>query len=120
MKKSSSITPSVTCALTCALIYELVTGMVWAGSMQEAELSNLLVQDCGSCHGLTMRGGLGPALLPETLAGKPDELLVATILEGRPGTAMPPWKELLDHDDAAWMVRRLKGGLKGDLKRGLQ
>jgi len=116
MKKSSSITLSV----TCALIYELVTGMVWAGSMQEAELSNLLVQDCGSCHGLTMRGGLGPALLPETLAGKPDELLVATILEGRPGTAMPPWKELLDHDDAAWMVRRLKGGLKGDLKRGLQ
>lgn len=108
MKKSSSITLSATCALICVL----VTGMVWAGSMQEAELNNLLVQDCGSCHGLTMRGGLGPALLPVTLSGKPDELLVATILEGRPGTAMPPWKEMLDHDDAAWMVRQLKRGLQ--------
>jgi len=108
MKKSSSITANAICALIC----ELMTGTVWAGSMQEAELNNLLVQDCGSCHGLTMRGGLGPALLPETLAGRPNELLVATILEGRPGTAMPPWKELLDHDDATWMVERLKRGLQ--------
>lgn len=87
-------------------------GYVQAGSLDTGELNNLLVQDCGSCHGLTMRGGLGPALLPETLSGKPDELLVATILEGRPGTAMPPWKEMLDHDDAVWMVRQLKRGLQ--------
>ncbi|MBY0432057.1 MAG: cytochrome C oxidase Cbb3, partial [Rhodospirillales bacterium] len=32
---------------------------------RQAALFNLLAQDCGSCHGLTMKGGLGPALLPE-------------------------------------------------------
>ena len=94
----------------------LVTGFVQAGPMDTVALEDLLIQDCGSCHGLTMRGGLGPALLPETLSGKSDALLVATILDGRPGTAMPPWKAILEKDDAAWMVRRLKGGLK----RGLQ
>ena len=36
------------------------------------ELHNLLIQDCGSCHGLKMRGGLGPALLPDMLQGKSD------------------------------------------------
>ena len=59
------------------------------------ELRNLLIQDCGSCHGLTMRGGLGPALLPETLQGKPRDYLSNVILEGRPGTAMPGWSPLL-------------------------
>ena len=32
-----------------------------------SELNNLLIQDCGSCHGMTMKGGLGPALTPEVL-----------------------------------------------------
>ena len=99
-------------SLTGSLVCVASTAPSIAGSMNQDALENLLVQDCGSCHGLTMRGGLGPALLPVTLSGKPDELLVATILEGRPGTAMPPWKELLDRDDASWMVERLKRGLQ--------
>ena len=74
-------------------------------------LRNLLVQDCGSCHGLTMKGGLGPALLPDTLSGKSTETLVATILEGRPGTAMPPWKNILNQAEAGWMVQQLRQGL---------
>jgi cytochrome c55X len=81
-------------------------------TLDKKELRNLLVQDCGSCHGLTMRGGLGPALLPETLADKPDAVLVSTIMDGRPGTAMPPWRPLLSEDDANWMVQQLKQGLK--------
>ena len=74
---------------------------------RQAELRNLLEQDCGSCHGLTFEGGLGPALLPENLDGKPRAFLVHTILEGRPGTAMPPWRPLLSEDEAAWLVDRL-------------
>ena len=31
---------------------------------------------------MTRKGGLGPALLPNNLEGKPDQLLVATILDG--------------------------------------
>jgi cytochrome c55X len=75
-------------------------------------LKNLLVQDCGSCHGLTMHGGLGPALLPETLINKPDSLLINTILDGRPGTAMPPWKALLSEEQASWMVKQLRQGIQ--------
>ena len=75
-------------------------------------LINLLKQDCGSCHGMTLKGGLGPALLPENLREKPDEMLILTILEGRPGTPMPPWKSELSRDDAAWLVKQLRSGDK--------
>ncbi len=77
---------------------------------RQAELRYLLDQDCGSCHGMTRKGGLGPALLPQTLAGKPDELLIVTILEGRSGTAMPPWRGQLSAADAAWLVEELRRG----------
>jgi hypothetical protein len=36
---------------------------------------------------MTLQGGLGPALLPATLADKPAERLVATIIGGRTGHA---------------------------------
>ena len=78
---------------------------------RQSELMHLLKQDCGSCHGLTLKGGLGPALLPETLNGKPKELLVTTILEGRPGTAMPPWKAMLSQDDAEWIADKIIKGI---------
>jgi cytochrome c55X len=76
-----------------------------------AQLHDLLVQDCGSCHGLTMHGGLGPALLPATLRDKPRELLIDTVMNGRPDTAMPPWAPLLSRDEAAWMIDQLRQGL---------
>ena len=75
---------------------------------RERELRNLLIQDCGSCHGLTMKGGLGPALLPERLQAIPAEYLTAVILHGRPGTAMPPWSSLLTPAEARWMAERLQ------------
>ena len=71
------------------------------------ELQNLLIQDCGSCHGLKMKGGLGPALLPSTLKGKSAEFITSTILDGRPGTAMPGWKPLLSESEARWMADQL-------------
>lgn len=74
------------------------------------ELVRLVRQDCGSCHGLTLQGGLGTPLTREALAGKPAENLVATILHGRPGTAMPPWKTLLSEAQANWIVERLLAG----------
>lgn len=79
---------------------------------RQDELMYLLKQDCGSCHGMTLKGGLGPALLPEALNGKPRDLLVTTILEGRAGTAMPPWKAMLTHDEAEWITVQLQQGVK--------
>jgi len=78
---------------------------------RQAQLRNLLVQDCGSCHGLTLRGGLGPALLPADLVGKPTAYLQATILYGRPGTPMPPWRPFLSDAEAAWLADTLLRGL---------
>ena len=79
---------------------------------RQTELMYLLKQDCGSCHGMTLKGGLGPSLLPESLNGKPKELLVTTILEGRTGTAMPPWKAMLTQDEAEWITVQLLQGVK--------
>lgn len=79
-------------------------------SDRQQELRNLLVQDCGSCHGLTMRGGLGPALLPDALSGKSAEAISAVIMNGRPGSAMPPWRFMLSPAEARWMAEVLLSG----------
>lgn len=95
-------------------IVSLLPAMAAASELsdqRQAELLHLLKHDCGSCHGLTMKGGLGPALLPRALDGKDDELLIETILDGRPGTPMPPWRFELSAMEAAWIVDMLKAGL---------
>ncbi len=93
----------------------LIPGVVLADTgispQRQTQLIHLLRQDCGSCHGMTLKGGLGSPLLPGNLIGKPDELLVDTILNGRPDTAMPPWRGELSHAEAAWLVEQLREGL---------
>lgn len=84
------------------------------GALRQRELVHLVRQDCGSCHGLTLQGGLGPALTPAALAGKPAEGLTATILGGRPGTPMPPFKGMISEAEAEWIVERLMSGFPAD------
>lgn len=79
---------------------------------RQSQLRNMVEQDCGSCHGMTRKGGLGSPLLAEELAKVSAEGLIETILEGRPGTPMPPWKSMLSRDDAAWIVAYLLGEVK--------
>ncbi|MCK5831153.1 MAG: cytochrome c [Methylococcales bacterium] len=67
----------------------------------------MLAHDCGSCHGLTLKGGLGSSLLAKDLANKSDEFLVNTILEGRKNTAMPPWKPFMTEQETLWLVQKL-------------
>jgi cytochrome c55X len=78
---------------------------------RQQELLYRLRQDCGSCHGMTLKGGLGPPLLPAVLAGKDDATLVDTILNGRPGTPMPPWEFEISAAEAEWLVGELKKGV---------
>ncbi|MDH5395189.1 MAG: cytochrome c [Gammaproteobacteria bacterium] len=80
-------------------------------SPRRVELRNLLLQDCGSCHGMTMQGGLGPALTPEALKNKSRIMLETTILSGRPGTPMPPWDKLLTRAEVSWLVDVLYAGV---------
>lgn len=79
---------------------------------RQRELVRMVRQDCGSCHGMTLNGGLGPALTASALKerGMPHEVLVATIVGGRPGTPMPPWHRFLSEPEAEWIVDKLFEG----------
>ena len=75
------------------------------------QLAYMVRQDCGSCHGMTLAGGLGPSLQPQALAGKPAAYLKHVILNGSGGTAMPPWSALLSDADAIWIAENLLRGV---------
>jgi len=77
---------------------------------RQRELTHLVRQDCGSCHGMQLTGGLGLPLTPEALKDRPFDGLVATVYYGRPGTAMPPWQSIITEQEAAWIVRQLMQG----------
>jgi len=80
------------------------------GADRMAELQALLRNDCGACHGITLQGGLGPALTPAALAGRSEEALRVVIRDGRPGTAMPPWQGQVSAADIDALVRILLTG----------
>jgi len=88
----------------------LAGGAVAGAPENRAELGNMVLQDCGSCHGMTMRGGLGPPLRPDDLKQQSVESIAAIIKEGVEGTAMPPWKPLLTDEQILWISRQLKSG----------
>ena len=73
-------------------------------------LVHMVRQDCGSCHGMRLTGGLGPPLTPEALADFPLDSLAATIYHGRPGTPMPPWSAMLNEAEARWIAQQLRQG----------
>ena len=100
-------------ALSLALAAPLFAAGLPSHDRQQ-QLRELLIQDCGSCHGLRLRGGLGPALLAERLQGRSADDISAVILEGRPGSAMPGWRGLLSDAEARWMAQLL---LQGDALR---
>ncbi len=74
------------------------------------KLANFVQQDCGSCHGLTLEGGLGSPLLPENLEHMDADVIRDVILGGLPGTAMPSWLGLLNEEEAAFIAEGLKTG----------
>ena len=80
------------------------------GPARQADLRNLVLQDCGSCHGMTLRGGLGSPLLPADLDGIEAVAIADIVLEGIPGTPMPPWRGLLSDSEALWIAHALKTG----------
>ncbi|MBX9610169.1 MAG: cytochrome c [Burkholderiales bacterium] len=77
---------------------------------RQQALVHMVRQDCGSCHGMRLTGGLGPALTREALTDRPLESLVATIYHGRPGTPMPPWRAMLSEAEARWVAVQLQQG----------
>jgi len=110
--------PLLRCKLAGAVTFlALGPGLAIAGNAPSAPdtgrqqaLVRMVRQDCGSCHGMRLTGGLGPALTAAALAGKPLESLEATIFGGRPGTPMAPWSSMLTESDAHWIAEQLLTG----------
>lgn len=80
---------------------------------RQNELTYMVQQDCGSCHGMTLKGGLGPSLLPERISVLPRQYLIEAVTHGRQGTPMPPWGPLLKQNEIEWIVDQLKLGQLG-------
>jgi len=87
-----------------------VTARVEPDPARRAALVELVRQDCGSCHGMRLTGGLGPPLTAEALRERPAGNIAATIVHGRRGTAMPPWKRFMNEDEALWLATILLEG----------
>jgi len=79
---------------------------------RQAEIIHLLKHDCGSCHGMRLEGGLGPALVAGRFSQWDTDQLALTILYGRPGTPMPPWRPFLTDNEAHWLATQLKQGIR--------
>ena len=96
-------------ALLLAL-WPLTAGAAEPPPPRQDDLLHLLRHDCGSCHGLTLKGGLGPPLLPASLAERDAQRLAEIIREGVPGTPMPASAIEIEPDEALWLAQRLKEG----------
>jgi len=60
-----------------------------------ADAASLYSQHCLACHGAARLGGMGPALLPESLERLKRKDAQATIRDGRPATQMPAFSQVL-------------------------
>ena len=107
MRLQRKSTSRLSSALVAAAIVIAWPAIAESGD-RAARLTDFVRQDCGSCHGMTLKGGLGPALLSERLSAAEPQAVAAIILDGVPGTPMPPWRGLITDDDALWIANYLR------------
>lgn len=99
--------PKLSLLLALGLATPALAGEI--GPADVARLSHLVAQDCGACHGMTRRGGLGSPLTRDALDGQDRETIATIILDGVPQTAMPPWRPLMSEAEAYWIADYLLG-----------
>ncbi len=68
---------------------------------------------CAACHGGNREGvpNLGPPLTPERLERLSDNEIKYTISDGRTGTTMPPFKEVLSPEEIEMLLQLAKSPL---------
>ncbi len=100
-----------------ALIFACCVSASFASAAFAAEppldaqsLEHFVRHDCGSCHGMSLKGGLGPDIRAEALQKYDPETLGSVIKDGIPGTAMPPWGPLMTESEIDWIVEYLLTG----------
>ena len=94
-------------AAACAVAHAQTPAPPATAALATSDPAALYQQHCAACHGAQRTGGMGPALLPESLERlrKPDAHKI--IAAGRPATQMPAFGALLAADAvnalAAWI-----------------
>ena len=67
---------------------------------------------CAECHGAARLGGIGPALIPETLGRMRGPDLSAVISQGRASTQMPAFSDTLNAEEIAGLAAYLETPLE--------
>ncbi len=102
--------------LMAATILGCLIPNAWAGdaaltSAQLADANALYATHCAACHNGDRLGGMGPALLPESLTRLRGSKLTDIIANGRNATQMPAFHEILNETEmdllAEWLRRPL-------------
>lgn len=110
MRRPASTAMQATMLALAAHALAAPAGAQPVSDSRAGELERLVRQDCGSCHGMTLKGGLGPDIRSARLAGSDAASIAAIILDGVPGKAMPAWRPLLSEADALWIANHLLKG----------
>lgn len=83
--------------------------------------SDMYFNTCAGCHGTTRKGATGPNLEPERLKTYPQDYLVTTLTNGKPG-GMPDWgrQGILSADDIQLMAKFLRNDPPAPPEMGLE
>ncbi len=81
--------------LTIAIFWSLSIGFSHAQTADDPDPARLYQQHCVACHGQSRIGGMGPALLPESLSRIRDAEVHRVIAQGRVATQMPGFSAVL-------------------------
>jgi cytochrome c oxidase subunit II len=76
---------------------------VWTEADLAAKGQGIFAANCAACHQANGKGvpGAFPALDGSKVVNGPADAQIALVLNGKAGTAMPPWKQLSNTDIAA-------------------
>lgn len=85
----------------------VVSSGLFAGT-SSMDVEKMFEKECQGCHGPNHEGGVGSDLRPAVIDKKNAYTLSEVILNGRAGTAMPPFSEKMTKDDADKMVDYLQ------------
>ncbi|MFQ5665961.1 MAG: c-type cytochrome [Candidatus Binatia bacterium] len=88
---------------------EVAASMKATSASANAEIGRRLFRSsCAACHGRDGRGGIGPAVTgADFLQVVDDVYMYRAITAGRPGTAMPAWRQL-SADDVGALIAYLR------------
>jgi len=85
-----------------------LAGLFHTAAALASEPAALYERHCVTCHGADRLGGMGPALLPESLERLRPAELTAVLHEGRTATQMPGFSGQLSEDELAALAQWLR------------